>query len=92
MPASDLIKKNTSSGGGEPPATKWLEEIFDNAAGATVNLVGTLPANSAEVVVLLNGSELSYGAGRDYTYSGSIITFNWALLQDRVKVRYRKPV
>lgn len=64
------------------------EEYFDAVSGTTVVLTNT-PAISTIVQVMKNGQVLRNGATRDYTISGSTITFNVTLASDDIHVIYK---
>lgn len=63
------------------------EEYFDAQTGTTVSLAHT-PKTGKVVKVFKNGLSQYLGAGRDYTISGTTITFTSALVVDDIQVIY----
>ena len=64
------------------------QEYFDAQSGTTVVLAHT-PKTGTFPQVFKGGQKLRAGAGRDYTISGTTITFNVALVTDDIEVNYK---
>lgn len=73
------------------PILKLFKQTFDGVTGTTVQVTvngGVLSPNVDWLDVYLNGQLVTNGTGKDYTFSGDTITFEYTLNSERVTVEW----
>lgn len=86
------VKKRNGTGGGGGGESFTREYLIVDTTGQTTFTLMAAPENPSETMLLVHAVEQEYGADKDYTVSGTTLTWNNKDFQlvagEKIEVRY----